>query len=131
VLFERFAEGRRVHVACILDDGSYVEGSLVSFNTSADDAPERELVLGAPIMYRQPGGQEEKEYLVSGVSVAAQRIVTLFVTYVEQLTSLSEGKEVAPSEARASTAASLSQASAPSPHQGSPTSAPAAPRLPD
>src|SRR6266566_2966950 len=104
MLFERFAEGREVHVACTLDDGSYVQGRLQSFNTSAEDTLDRELVLGAPIMYRPSGGQEEKEYLASGVSIAAQRIVTLFVTYVEQVTSALEGKEAAPSEAAASTA---------------------------
>jgi len=96
MLFERFAAGRRVHVACTLDDGSAVAGNLQSFNTSADDSPERELVLGAPIMYRPPGGQkeQEQEYLVSGASVAAQRIVTLFVTYVEPVTPPSQGEEV-------------------------------------
>ena len=137
MLFEHYAAGRQVHVACILDDGSYVGGNLVSFNTSADDAPERELVLGAPIIYRQPGGRREREYLASGVSIAAQRIVTLFVTYVEQVTASSQAEEVAEEAAPALTAAIPSPASdppvsaAPSP-QGPPPAVPAAPRgLPD
>jgi Family of unknown function (DUF6338) len=98
-LFEHFADGRQVHVGCILDDGSYLGGNLVSFNTAADDVPERELVLGAPIIYRQPSGQQEQEYRASGASVAARRIVALFVTYVvEQVTASSQAGEEAEEE---------------------------------
>ena len=87
MLFERMAEGREVHVGCTLDDGTYVRGRLRSFNNSADDAPDRELILGAPIAYRSSEEDEEQEYPVSAVCVAARHVVTLFVFYGEQVTS--------------------------------------------
>jgi len=43
---------RAVNVGCVLDDGSYVSGWLGSFNNSADDSPDRDLVLRAPRKFR-------------------------------------------------------------------------------
>ena len=122
VLFKHFDEGRQIHVGCILEDGSYVGGHLASFNASADDAPERELILGAPITYRQPGGRRAREYPSSGVSIAAHRIVTLFVTYVEPtMASLAAAAEGAAEAGRALTEARPSQASGP-PESADPSS---------
>jgi Family of unknown function (DUF6338) len=95
LVLERLAEGREVHVGCILDDGSYVRGRLQSFNNSANDDPDRELVLAAPIAYRPSQDDEEQPYPVSGACVAARHIVTLFVSYAERVNSSSEAEVVA------------------------------------
>jgi Family of unknown function (DUF6338) len=83
MLFQKYADGRSIEVGCLLDDGSYVTGMLASFNTSADDSPERDLLLGAPILYQPPGASEPIPYDVSGACISASRIVTMFVAYVE------------------------------------------------
>jgi Family of unknown function (DUF6338) len=44
-----------VHVGCVLDDGSYVDGWLSEFDPSPVASPDRELVLATPIRYRPPG----------------------------------------------------------------------------
>lgn len=84
VLFERWPEGRDVQVVCMLDDGSVVRGQYASFNTMAEDSPDRDLVLQKPIFYR-PSGENAREvpYPVSAASCSARRIVTLFVAYSE------------------------------------------------
>jgi hypothetical protein len=136
VLFERYANGRPIHVGCTLDDGSHVRGRLASFNTSAEDSPDRELVLAAPIMYRPPRGQQEQEHPSSGVSVSAHRIVALFVTYVEPATRPSQETVAVPEQPQVSMAGQSALASGPpahpalsgpSPHPESSASAPAAP----
>ncbi len=85
MLFQKYPEGRPIEVGCVLDDGGYVSGMLASFNTSADDSPERDLVLGAPILYRPPGARDPIPHeSASGASITASRIVTMFVGYLEQ-----------------------------------------------
>jgi Family of unknown function (DUF6338) len=76
---------RAVNVGCVLDDGSYVSGWLGSFNNSADDSPNRDLVLKAPIKYRPPSAAEPIQYpSASAAGIPASRIVTLFVGYVDR-----------------------------------------------
>jgi Family of unknown function (DUF6338) len=71
---------RRVVLA--LDDGSAVRGLFGSFNISADDSPDRDLILKEPIFYRPPG-ETAREVLwdMSAVCCPARRIVALFVVY--------------------------------------------------
>lgn len=91
LLFEGWAQGYDdVEAICILDDGSAVRGVPQTFNNSADDAPDRELVLRAPIRYRPPGDANMDDYDVSAVCVAASRIVALFVNYQQDVTSSRE-----------------------------------------
>jgi Family of unknown function (DUF6338) len=84
ILFERWPKGRDVQVACMLDDGSAVRGRFGSFNTSAEDSPDRDLILQEPIFYR-PTGETAREvpYNMSAVCCPARRIVALFVAYSE------------------------------------------------
>lgn len=82
ILFERWKGGRSIEVICILDDGSSVRGGFASFNIAADDSPDRDLILQSPIYYAPTGGEEES-YDVSSVCIAARRIVSMFVNYVE------------------------------------------------
>ena len=70
-------------VACILDDGSLVRGRFSSFNISADDSPDRDLILQEPLRYRLSGDEEAHDYNVSAVCIAARNIVTMFVNSSE------------------------------------------------
>ncbi len=73
-----------IEVGCVLDDGAYVSGYLSSFNASADDSPDRDLILQSPIQYRPPGAREPIPYLTaSAVSIAASHVVTMFVGYLD------------------------------------------------
>jgi Family of unknown function (DUF6338) len=84
ILFERWPLNRNVELACMLDDGSGVRGRFGSFNISADDSPDRDLILQEPIYYRPPGAASgEVLYDVSAVCCPASRIVALFVNYSE------------------------------------------------
>jgi len=75
---------RTAEVGCLLEDGSYLRGELASFNNSANDSPDRDLVLKAPLEYRPPGARELMPHPgVSAVSIPASRIVSLFVGYVD------------------------------------------------
>lgn len=70
-----------IYVGCALDDGSYIDGLLSSFNTLAEDAPDRDLILLAPIRHRGTTSDTAKEHSASAVCISARRIVTMFVTY--------------------------------------------------
>jgi hypothetical protein len=83
LLFEKFPRGRLVEVGCILDDGSFFCGYLASFNNSADDMPDRDLILRPPIRYRAPGARESVPYPVTAVCITASRIVSMTVAYEE------------------------------------------------
>lgn len=80
-VFARWPAGRDVEAICILEDGSMVRGTALSFNTISADSPDRDLVLTEPIYYRPPGDDEEHPYDVSAVTISASRIVTMFVNY--------------------------------------------------
>jgi len=81
VMFESWFPGENPHVGCVLDDGSYTEGRLASFNTDADDSPDRDLILIDPIRYRPPGATEAKPYPAGAVCISARRVVAMFVSY--------------------------------------------------
>jgi hypothetical protein len=108
LVFETWQQEREIHIGCILDDESYVEGWLGSFNSVTDDKPERDLVLTEPILYRPPGADNAEPYECGAVCVSASRIVAMFVNYSDQepVTSLEAAVEagqvstaVAPSSA--------------------------------
>lgn len=112
LIFETWQEGRDIHVGCVLDDESYVEGWLGSFSREADDKPDRDLVLTPPILYRPPGASEARPYECGAVCISASRIVEMFVNYsdMEPVTS----PEEAAGAGQVLTAADPSSASAPS-----------------
>jgi hypothetical protein len=76
--------GARIHIGCLLDDGSYLTGKLHTFSRSASDGPDRELTLSGPIGYRGASG---KPFVtlpdVHVAVVSARRLQLLTVTYVE------------------------------------------------
>ncbi|MGW1542511.1 DUF6338 family protein [Streptomyces sp. NPDC002309] len=81
MLFDGWYPGENPVVGCLLEDGSYLEGRQASFNVSADDSPDRDLVLVQPLKYRPPGGTEVRPLPWSAACVSARRIVTVFVSY--------------------------------------------------
>lgn len=84
ILFERWGGKRTIELVCMLDDGSSVRGQFGSFNTSADDSPDRDLILKEPLYYRPPGARaKEVPYPAKAVCCPASRIVSMFVNYFE------------------------------------------------
>jgi hypothetical protein len=97
ILFERWPHGRDVQVVCMLDDGSVVRGRFGAFNTTAEDSPDRDLLLQQPISYRPPGEHaREVPYPASAVCCPARRIVSLFVAYSEPGSVNSTGSQMRP-----------------------------------
>lgn len=113
LLLDTWQEGRDIHIGCILDDESYVEGWLGAFSREADERPDRDIVLTQPILYRPPGARAARPYACAAVCISASRIVEMFVNYSEkeQVTSSAEEEAAA---AQALTAADQSSSSAPS-----------------
>jgi Family of unknown function (DUF6338) len=81
LLFERWPGKRDIQVTCTLDDGWAIQGSFQSFNNSADDSPDRDLILKRPIKLRQPGEPDMHDFNSRYACLSARRIVTLFVSY--------------------------------------------------
>jgi len=112
ILFEKWEEGRDIHIGCILDDGSFVEGKLGSFSRESDEVPERDLILAQPIRYRAPGDNADgTPYECGAVCVSAARIVAIFVSYSDKPVISLQVEEVV---ARASTPGQAPSASDPS-----------------
>lgn len=82
MLFEYYHPSHDRQVGLVIDDGSFVSGTHLSFNNDASDSPDRDIILLAPILYRAAGRDEAEPYPASMVSVSARRIVTMFVTVV-------------------------------------------------
>lgn len=81
LLFEKWPSERDVQVTCTLDDGSAIRGLFQSFNTSADDSPDRDLILKRPIKIRQPGESQMHDFNARYACLSARRVVTMFVSY--------------------------------------------------
>lgn len=81
LLFERWPGKRNVQVTCTLDNGWAIRGGMQSFNNSADDSPDRDLILKTPIEYRQPGEAEWHSFNARYACMSAGHIVIMFVSY--------------------------------------------------
>ena len=120
--------GHEVHVGCMLDDGSYVSGRLRSYSQVAEDTPDRDLVLRAPIKVRPRGATEAREVQnVTWMTISARHIVTMAVTYVSRVPSSQPRQPQSPS---ASPRQSPPPRSVPAPAPATPPSAPRAPQSP-
>lgn len=93
-LFDKWEQKSDIHVGCILDDGSFIEGRLASFSREADDKPERDLILTEPISYRPAGEKATVPYAANAVCLSAAKIVTMFVTYIATEPTTSSGRQV-------------------------------------
>ena len=77
------AERHKAYVGCELTDGTYVGGTLWTYNAKVEETPDREIALTAPINYR-PGAGADPVLLkeVSILTLSASRIKFMTVTYV-------------------------------------------------
>ncbi|TNC26503.1 DUF6338 family protein [Amycolatopsis alkalitolerans] len=74
--------GARIHVGCLLDDGSYVTGRLRGYSRTAEDGRDRDLTLTGPISYRAP--RETTSAVlpdVGAAAISARRLTLLTVSY--------------------------------------------------
>ena len=70
------------YVGCHLQDDSYISGYLVGYSVNADETPDREISLGAPISYRPSAANQATELKdVAAVTVSARQLKFLTVTY--------------------------------------------------
>lgn len=110
ILFDQWDQGSIVHVGCVLDDGSFIEGRVAAFNKSSDDSPDRDLILAGPIKYRLPSATESLPYAASAACVAARNITTMFVSYLPAQEAgqapAAEGEQVGPGAGQAPAPAS-------------------------
>jgi hypothetical protein len=82
VLFRTWRQDREMCVDCTLEDGSWFRGQLGSFNNTATETQDRDLILTAPIVYRPSPNADAGGYDVGAVCISARRIVTISVSYV-------------------------------------------------
>lgn len=76
--------GHRIYVGCMLTDGAYIAGYLHSYSTLVAETRDRELTLAGEVRYRAAGATDTTVLpKVNAVSVSAERIQILTVTYVE------------------------------------------------
>jgi hypothetical protein len=69
-------------VVCKLEDGSHVEGVLHTYSHASNETGDRDFVLGAPLIIRDPDGDALKED-VGGLVISAKRLMYLYVDYID------------------------------------------------
>ncbi len=83
----------RLYAACILDDGSYVAGDVVTYNWGPEEDSDRDIGLRGPIDYRPPGGTEIVKWPVGGAVVSARNIRLLTFSFLPKTAASSAGDE--------------------------------------
>jgi len=72
-----------MYVGCVLEDGSYLAGTLHSYSRVPDEHGDRELTLRGDILYRAPGDDTAAVLpQVNAVAVSARRLTFLTVSYL-------------------------------------------------
>lgn len=112
-LFDEWPKERAIRVTCVLDDGSWVRGTCRSFNQSADETSDRDLVLTEPILYALPGDVEQP-YKTSAACISAKHIVSMFVAYIDE----GQSEPASLSSALATAVPESASAGPPAPTQG-------------
>jgi hypothetical protein len=67
-------------VTCRLEDGSSIEGWLMSLNPDVEEKPDRDITLSAPLVFRDVKG-ELREESYGAVAISGRRIIELYVDY--------------------------------------------------
>jgi len=72
------------YCSCVLEDGTWIGGYLESYSGVVEETQDRDVVLQAPIKYRNAGDEEETllgdQYLI----VSARRLATIGVTILPE-----------------------------------------------
>ena len=77
-------------VGAQMDDGTYVEGRLFSFNTAAEEVEDRDILLSAPLHLTTVDGRQHdlsQQFTV----ISARRIVRLDITHLDPGDEMSAG----------------------------------------
>ncbi|WP_327043886.1 DUF6338 family protein [Microbispora sp. NBC_01189] len=84
-LFDEFRGDRAVHVRALLENGAFFEGPLLSYSPSSEENADRELILVAPVHYKEPDATEGDATLLDcgAVTISARRILAISVSYVD------------------------------------------------
>ena len=91
--FIRAPKDSYVYLECHLNDGSYVAGPLVWYNTDLEDSPDRDLVIGQPLTLLGPDGEPIEGSLGAQAILSAREIRQILVTYVDRSTiDVEEGR---------------------------------------
>jgi hypothetical protein len=72
----------QIYVGCDLQDGSYVAGILEWYSTETEDKPDRDLILGPPLL-RRNRGQIDRLAGMQRLIVSAREITMMYVTWIE------------------------------------------------
>lgn len=84
ILFEQLPNTEKI-LGITMDDGTWFSGKLYSWSRDAEDTPDRELTLSAPLYIRPSGSQSVKEVEdAQGFTVSARHIRYLTVNYVNK-----------------------------------------------
>ena len=82
-----------VYLESHLNDGSYVAGPLVWYNTDLEDSSDRDLVIGQPLTLLGPDGEPIEGSPGAQAILSAREIRQILVTYVDRSTiDLEEGR---------------------------------------
>lgn len=71
-----------IYIGCQLNDGSYVSGSLYSLNEKVEETSDREIILTAPILFRQENQDSVVELTILFTAISARNITRLDVTHL-------------------------------------------------
>ena len=113
-VFNHVKKGGPTHVGLFLDDGSWVEGTLGSFSTTAADTSDRELVLYEPLKFANTKKEDAEPYPAGFAIISAGRIVSLFATY-EPITTQDDSTALTGAATSSATSASTELASGQAP----------------
>jgi hypothetical protein len=84
----------RLFATCILDDGSYVAGYVLTYNWGPEEDADRDIGLRGPtIDYRAPGGTEIVKWPVGGAVISARNIRLLTFSFLPRTAASSAGDE--------------------------------------
>lgn len=79
-LFESAPTESQVYVGCDLNDGSYVGGLLLWYNTDIDEVVDRDLILVEPLTLKIDGEKSMSEF--KNIILSARNISRIYVSYV-------------------------------------------------
>jgi hypothetical protein len=81
VLIEENDDTAKRRVTCCLDDGSEIQGMLLSLNPSVQETPDREITLSEPLVFTDSKGNVRNKPH-GAATVSAARISYMYVEYI-------------------------------------------------